>query len=48
MRIVGVRERIEIGLQNIVAVPIGEIVEGPVVLARELGSNVRVGGFGQR
>ena len=48
VRVVGVGERDEIKLQHVVAVPIGEIVQVPVVTPRQLAGDFRAGGFGQR
>ena len=47
MRIVGVRERVQIGLQHIVAAPVGEGAQIPLVMPFQHVANVRARGFGQ-
>ena len=48
VRIVGVRERLEIRLEHIGAVPVGGHVEIPAVMAGQRVGNLGIIGFGKR
>ncbi len=48
MGVVGMRQRVEIRLQNIRAVPVHHQVQIPAVMPRQGGGDFRRGGFGQR